>query len=206
LEHLSYTVSLGAVLKDKDGQQGCKGGQCLARCWKNPPNWHSVRGAYITQGKARNERAGNFLRAKILYHLPTRWRHDVFPDVPEEGQPVLLGQKGHWVIVQNWERKKNLAVGGIQTLSCGSRAVPHNPGTGSVHCTLRRNVLDSARSLSGLEKFPLCFQEKPSYRQKEKAAREFCFWLLHSRGAFPVEIIHRSARWSQSLPRHTVSD
>jgi hypothetical protein len=36
------------------------------------------------------------------------------------------------------------------------------PGTGSARRTLRREVLDSARSLSGLEKFSLHFQEKPS--------------------------------------------
>jgi hypothetical protein len=58
-----------------------------------------------------------------------------------------------------------------------------NPGTGSTHCVLRRDALDSARSFSGLKKFPLHFQKKPFYRQKEKAARKFCFGLLHSKGA-----------------------
>jgi hypothetical protein len=38
-----------------------------------------------------------------------------------------------------------------------------NPGTDSEHCTLRRKVLDFARSLRGLKKFPLHFQEKPPY-------------------------------------------
>jgi hypothetical protein len=52
------------------------------------------------------------------------------------------------------------------------QAVPCKPWDGSAHCTLRRDVLGSARSLSELKKFPLCLQKKPSYQQKEKVARE----------------------------------
>jgi hypothetical protein len=70
---------------------------------------------------------------------------------------------------------KRLAAGGIQSahMAVGQSCI--NPGTGSVHCTPRRYKLDSAGSLSGLEKSSLCFQEKPSYQKKEKVAREIRF-------------------------------
>jgi hypothetical protein len=68
------------------------------------------------------------------------------------------GQKGYWVIVQKRER------GAWQMERFSLANVPvrqsHiNPGTAC--CTPRRGMLDSAGSLSRLEKFPLCFQEKP---------------------------------------------
>jgi hypothetical protein len=40
------------------------------------------------------KRAGNLLRTKTLYYLPTKQRHGVLPYVPEEGHPVLSGAKG----------------------------------------------------------------------------------------------------------------
>jgi hypothetical protein len=46
----------GAVPRIKMGQWGCKGGQHLVRCHKNPKIWHSVRGVYIIQGKAGNRK------------------------------------------------------------------------------------------------------------------------------------------------------
>jgi hypothetical protein len=68
------------------------------------------------------------------------------------------------------KREKSLAVG-FTHVAVGQSSI--NPGTDSVSCTLRRDVLDSAGSFSGLEKFLLCFQEKPSSRRRR---------LLHSRG------------------------
>jgi hypothetical protein len=44
-----------AVLKGKEGAVGCKIGQCSVRCNKNPQNWHSVREAYVIQGKVGKE-------------------------------------------------------------------------------------------------------------------------------------------------------
>jgi hypothetical protein len=65
------------------------------------------------------------------------------------------GLLGHSAEMRERERQ-SLAVRGIQIYPRGSREVLYKPWTGSAHCTLRRDVLDSAKSLSGLE-------EKPSY-------------------------------------------
>jgi hypothetical protein len=35
------------------------------------------------------KRAGKFLRAKMLYYIPTKRRHGFLPYVPDEGHPVL---------------------------------------------------------------------------------------------------------------------
>jgi hypothetical protein len=51
------------------GQQGCKRGQCSVRCCKNLQNWHSVRGYISSKKKWAMKRAGNLLRAKMLYYL-----------------------------------------------------------------------------------------------------------------------------------------
>jgi hypothetical protein len=81
--------------------------------------------------------------------------------------------------------RKNLAARGIQICPCGNMQSCINPRTGSAHYSPRKDALDSAGSLSGFEKFSLHFQEKPSYQQKEKVAREFCFWLFCSKGGSP---------------------
>jgi hypothetical protein len=41
--------------------------------------------------------------------------------------------------------------------------------------------------------------------RREGAARKFCFWLLLSKGALPVDRIHSSAGRSQSLPSQTTT-
>jgi hypothetical protein len=152
------------------------------------------------------KRAGNLLRAKMLYYLPSKQRHGVLPYVSEEGHPGLSGAKGplgHSTELREGEKAWKLEGFRLAHVAVGQSHI--NLRTGSACCTPRRDVLDSARSLSGLEKLPFHFQEKPSYRQKEKAAREFWFWLLHCRGVLPEGGIHRSAGPSWSLPTQTVS-
>jgi hypothetical protein len=127
----------------KMGQWGCKGGQCLVRCHKNPQIVTQSGGHTSSKEKWGTKRAGNLLRAKTLYFLPTKWRHGVFPYVPEEGHPVLSWAKGPWVIVQKWEGgRKSLAAREIQTCLCGSRVVLYKPQD-------RVSMLHSKKGCSG---------------------------------------------------------
>jgi hypothetical protein len=95
------------------------------------------------------------------------------------------------------EREKILVAQKFTPSHLAVRQSNINPRTGLADCTLRRGELVSARRFSGLKKLPFHFQEKPTYPQKQKAARVFCFWLICSRwlggSVLPVDRIHRSA-------------
>jgi hypothetical protein len=53
----SVNTLSGPVLKDKDGEQRCKGGQYSVRCHNLPPQIGTqLSGAYITQGKMGNRK------------------------------------------------------------------------------------------------------------------------------------------------------
>jgi hypothetical protein len=82
-------------------------------------------------------------------------RHGIFTYVPEE---VLLEAKGslaHSVEMREGDKAWQSEGFRLAHMAVGQSFI--NPGTGSVHCTTRRDAMDSGRSLSGLEKLPLHF-------------------------------------------------
>jgi hypothetical protein len=85
--------SLGKSWRIKMEQWVCKGGQ-WGGVVKTPKLALSWGGIYHPRKSGEMKRAGNLLRAKMLYYLPTKWRHGVLPYFPEEGPPVLSRVKG----------------------------------------------------------------------------------------------------------------
>jgi hypothetical protein len=88
------------------------------------------------------------------------------------------------------EREKP-GIRGVQTHPCGSM----NPGTGSVCGTPKRDALDSAGSLNGLEKFLSAFRRNlPIDRGKKgKGDQRVLLLATPQQGTFPVDRIQRGA-------------
>jgi hypothetical protein len=114
---------------------------------------------------------------------------------------VLSGAKGTLGLsAEMRERERSLAAGGVHICPHGSEAVPYKPWD-------RLRTLHFEEESAGFCQKPKGAQEIPPPLSgetslfieggREGAAREFCFWLLHSR----EDRIHRSARRSWSLPR-----